>query len=54
MVWKFAFQTRDHAKKELFKYINGFSPASRDDDNAKRRHSYLNGLSPIKFERRAG
>lgn len=47
MVWKIAFQTRDHAKKELFKYINGFY-------NARRRHSYLNGLSPIKFERRAG
>ncbi|WP_135081939.1 IS3 family transposase [Terasakiella sp. SH-1] len=46
MVWKIAFQTRDHAKKELFKYINGFY-------NAKRRHSYLNGLSPIKFEKRA-
>ncbi|WP_188666652.1 IS3 family transposase [Terasakiella brassicae] len=46
MVWKIAFQTRDHAQKELFKYINGFY-------NARRRHSYLNGLSPIKFERRA-
>ena len=47
MVWKIAFQTRDHAKKELFKYINGFY-------NARRRHSYLNGLSPIKFKRPAG
>ena len=47
MIWKIAFQTRDQAKKELFKYINGFY-------NATRRHSYLNGLSPIKFERRAG
>ena len=46
MVWKVAFQTRDQARKELFNYINGFY-------NARRRHSYLNGLSPIKFERRA-
>ena len=46
MVWKIAFQTREQARKELFKYINGFY-------NARRRHSYLNGLSPIKFERRA-
>jgi len=46
MIWKIAFQTREQARKELFKYINGFY-------NARRRHSYLNGLSPIKFERRA-
>ncbi|WP_420864645.1 IS3 family transposase [Terasakiella pusilla] len=37
----------NYAKKELFKYINGFY-------NAKKRHSYLNGLSPIKYEKRAG
>jgi len=47
MVWKVAFETREDAKKELFKYINGFY-------NVRRRHSYLNGLRPIKFERRAG
>ena len=43
MVWKTAFQTRKEAKKDLFKYINGFY-------NPRRRHSYLDGLSPIKFE----
>lgn len=39
------FRTRDHARMEVFDFIEGYY-------NTKRRHSSLGMLSPVKFERR--
>ena len=50
LIWRMKLQTREQAEKALFGYINRFSPASRDDDNPKRRHSYLGNISPMQFE----
>ena len=41
------YRTRDHARAEVFDYIERFY-------NPKRRHSTLGYLSPIEFERKAG
>ena len=41
------YRTRDHAKADVFDYIERFY-------NPKRRHSTIGYLSPIEFERRAG
>jgi putative transposase len=41
------YRTRDHAKADVFDYIECFY-------NPRRRHSTLGYLSPIEFERKAG
>jgi len=41
------YRTRDHAKADVFDYIERFY-------NPKRRHSTLGYLSPVEFERKAG
>jgi putative transposase len=41
------YRTRDHAKADVFDYIECFY-------NPKRRHSTLGYLSPVEFERKAG
>jgi putative transposase len=38
------YTTREEAKSEIFEYIEVFY-------NRKRRHSHLNQLSPMEFER---
>jgi putative transposase len=38
------YATREEAKSEIFEYIQVFY-------NRKRRHSYLNQLSPMMFEK---
>lgn len=38
------FKTRDEAKSEVFDYIEFFY-------NPKRRHEFLNGISPMEFEK---
>ena len=38
------YSTREEAKSEIFEYIEVFY-------NRKRRHSHLNQLSPVKFEK---
>ena len=40
---KYIFKTREEAKRKIFEYIEMFY-------NSKRRHSYLNYLSPNNFE----
>jgi putative transposase len=42
-VRKYIFKTREEAKRKIFEYIEMFY-------NSKRRHSYLNYLSPNNFE----
>ena len=41
------YRTRDHAKADVFDYIERLN-------NPKRRHSTLGYLSPVEFERKAG
>ena len=41
------YRTRDHAKADVFDYIERFY-------NPRRRHSTLGYLSPVEFERKAG
>ena len=41
------YRTRDHAKADVFDYIECFY-------NPRRRHSTLGYLSPVEFERKAG
>lgn len=41
------YRTRDHAKADVFDYIERFY-------NPKRRHSTLGYLSPVEFERKVG
>ena len=38
------YSTREEAKSEIFEYIEVFY-------NRKRRHSHLNQLSPVEFEK---
>ena len=47
LVWRTVFQTRAEAKQALGRYIDGFY-------NPVRRHSTLDYLSPVQFERLAG
>jgi putative transposase len=47
MVWRTVFQTRAEAKDALGRYIDGFY-------NSVRRHSTLDYVSPVQFERLAG
>jgi transposase InsO family protein len=46
LIWRRKWATRRQAEIALFEYINGFY-------NPRRRHSALNGKSPLRFERRA-
>jgi len=46
LIWRQTWQTRRQVEVALFQYINGFY-------NPRRRHSALNGKSPLRFERRA-
>jgi putative transposase len=47
LVWRTVFQTRAEAKEALGRYIDGFY-------NPVRRHSTLDYVSPVQFERLAG
>jgi putative transposase len=47
LVWRTVFQTRAEAKAALGRYIDGFY-------NPVRRHSTLDYVSPVQFERLAG
>jgi putative transposase len=47
LVWRTVFQTRAEAKAAIGRYIDGFY-------NSVRRHSTLDYVSPIQFERLAG
>jgi putative transposase len=47
MVWRTVFQTRAEAKGAISRYIDGFY-------NPIRRHSTLDYVSPVQFERPAG
>lgn len=43
-LYDFSFKTREHAKQEIFKYIEVYY-------NKRRRHSYLGYVAPEKFEK---
>lgn len=43
LIWRQSWPTRRHAETAIFQYINGFC-------NARRRNSYLGGISPLAFE----
>ena len=43
LLWRQTWPTRRQAEAAIFQYINGFY-------NARRRHSYLGGISPLAFE----
>jgi len=47
LVWRAIFQTRAEAREAIGRYINGFY-------NPVRRHSTLDYVSPVQFERLAG
>ena len=47
LVWRTVFQTRAEAKQAIGRYIDGFY-------NPVRRHSTLDYISPVQFERIAG
>jgi putative transposase len=47
LVWRTVFQTRAEAKEAIGRYIDGFY-------NPIRRHSTLDYVSPVQFERLAG
>jgi putative transposase len=47
LVWRTVFQTRAEAKAAIGRYIDGFY-------NPVRRHSTLDYVSPVQFERMAG
>lgn len=44
LIWKTSFQTRDQATQAIARYIDGFY-------NPIRRHSALNYMSPMQFEK---
>ena len=46
LVWRAAFQNRAEATAAIGRYIDGFY-------NPVRRHSALNFISPLQFEKRA-
>jgi putative transposase len=43
LIWRQNWSTRRQVEAAIFGYINGFY-------NARRRHSYLGGISPLAFE----
>ncbi|MGK2870959.1 MAG: IS3 family transposase [Alphaproteobacteria bacterium] len=43
LIWRRSWTTRLQTEAAIFQYINGFY-------NARRRHSYLGGISPLAFE----
>ena len=47
LVYLFVFKTREEARAAIFEYIEAFY-------NRKRRHSYLEYLSPVDFEATMG
>jgi putative transposase len=47
LVWRTVFQTRAQAEDAIGHYIDGFY-------NPVRRHSTLDYISPVQFERLAG
>jgi putative transposase len=47
LVWRTVFETRAEAKQAIGRYIDGFY-------NSVRRHSTLDYVSPVQFERLAG
>ena len=47
LVWRTVFQDRAAARNAIGRYINGFY-------NPVRRHSALDFISPVQFERLAG
>lgn len=47
LVWRTVFQTGAEAKQAIGRYIDGFH-------NHVRRHSTLDHVSPVQFERLAG
>ncbi len=47
LVWRTVFRTRTEAKEAIGRYIDGFY-------NPVRRHSTLDYVSPVQFERLAG
>ncbi len=44
LIWRNAWQTRRDVEVAVFEYINGFY-------NPRRRHSALDGKSPVAFEK---
>lgn len=47
LVWRTVFESRTEAKEAIGRYIDGFY-------NPIRRHSTLDYVSPVQFERLAG
>ena len=43
LIWRQTWPTRRQTEAAIYQYINGFY-------NARRRHSYLGGISPLAFE----
>ena len=43
LIWRQSWPTRRQAEAAIYSYINGFY-------NARRRHTYLGGISPLAFE----
>lgn len=46
LIWRNTWQTRRDVEVAVFEYINGFY-------NPRRRHSALDGKSPVAFEKNA-
>ncbi|WP_143267567.1 IS3 family transposase, partial [Aquimixticola soesokkakensis] len=46
LIWQNTWQTRRDVEVAVFEYINGFY-------NPRRRHSALDGKSPVAFEKLA-
>ena len=46
MLWRQTWPTRQQATAAIFQYVNGFY-------NPRRRHSYLDNISPLAFEAKA-
>ena len=46
LVWRTKFETRRQAERSIGKYINTFY-------NARRRHSALGNISPVRYEKMA-
>jgi putative transposase len=46
LIWRHTWATRNQVINALFQYINGFY-------NTRRKHSAIEGTSPVKFERKS-